>query len=121
MISNLDDLRVWTRDYALGKLISPAMKQEQDKFQDAPSEGVGALYGLALENLNGWLGHNGNIFSYMAFPYYHPDEKITLVVLANSGSLKAIKQVWTMLQDIAQIISPSHPWVAIPPDGNPTE
>ena len=27
MISTLDDLRVWTRDLAIGKLLSPAMKQ----------------------------------------------------------------------------------------------
>jgi D-alanyl-D-alanine carboxypeptidase len=46
MISTLDDLRVWTRDLAIGKLISPAMKQEQQQFLPAPGEGEGALYGL---------------------------------------------------------------------------
>jgi D-alanyl-D-alanine carboxypeptidase len=63
MISTLDDLRVWTRDLAIGKLISPAMKQEQQQFLPAPGEGEGALYGLAMENQNGWIGHNGNIFT----------------------------------------------------------
>ena len=29
MISTLDDMRVWTRDLAMGKLLSPAMKREQ--------------------------------------------------------------------------------------------
>jgi hypothetical protein len=32
MISTLDDMRVWTRDLALGKLLSPAMKRERDRF-----------------------------------------------------------------------------------------
>jgi D-alanyl-D-alanine carboxypeptidase len=63
MISTLDDLRVWTPDLAIGKLISPAMKQEQQQFLPAPGEGEGALYGLAMENQNGWIGHNGNIFT----------------------------------------------------------
>ena len=61
MISTLDDMRVWTRDLAIGKLLSPAMKRERDRFLQAPPEGDGALYGLALENQNGWIGHNGNI------------------------------------------------------------
>src|SRR5262249_14148905 len=65
MISTLDDMRVWARELALGKLISPAMKREQHQFLPAPPEGDGALYGLALENQNGWIGHNGNINSYM--------------------------------------------------------
>src|SRR5262245_29100876 len=64
MISTLDDMRVWTRDLAVGKLLSPAMKRERDRFLPAPAEGDGALYGLALENQNGWIGHNGNILSY---------------------------------------------------------
>src|SRR5262249_11894621 len=61
MISTLDDMRVWTRDLAIGKLISPAMKRERDDFLPAPPEGDGALYGLAIENQHGWIGHNGNI------------------------------------------------------------
>jgi D-alanyl-D-alanine carboxypeptidase len=69
MISTLGDLRVWARALALGKLISPAMKREQQRFLPAPPEGDGARYGLALENQNGWIGHNGNIYSYMVYPY----------------------------------------------------
>ena len=30
MISTLDDMRVWTKDLAQGKLLSPAMKQERN-------------------------------------------------------------------------------------------
>jgi hypothetical protein len=31
MISTLNDMRVWARDLALGKLISPAMKRPADQ------------------------------------------------------------------------------------------
>jgi D-alanyl-D-alanine carboxypeptidase len=112
MISTLDDLRVWARDLAIGKLISPAMKRERDQFLPAPPEGDGALYGLAIENQNGWIGHNGNIMSYMAYPYYLPAEQITMVVLLNSGA--DIPGSWVMVQDITRIISPNHPFSNLP-------
>jgi D-alanyl-D-alanine carboxypeptidase len=111
MISTLDDLRVWAHIYAVGKLISPAMKREQQKFLPADDEGVGAKYGLGIENQNGWLGHNGNIFSYMVFPYYLPEEGITMVVMLNSGA--NVAGAWRLMQDITAIITPNHPWTGL--------
>ena len=112
MISTLDDMRVWTRDLAIGKLISPAMKREQHQFLPAPPEGDGALYGLALEHQNGWIGHNGNIMSYMVYPYYLPSERMTMVVMLNSGA--DIPGSWLMIQDITRIISPNNVWPGLP-------
>jgi D-alanyl-D-alanine carboxypeptidase len=112
MISTLEDMRVWVREFAIGNLLSPAMKRERDQFLPAPPEGEGALYGLAIENQNGWVGHNGNIMSYMAYPYYLPEERITLVVLINSGV--DVPGSWVMIQDITRIISPNHPWPGLP-------
>ena len=68
MISTLDDMRVWTRDLALGKLLSPAMKKERDRFLPAPPEGDGALYGLALENQNGWIGQYLELYGLPLLP-----------------------------------------------------
>ncbi len=112
MISTLDDMRVWARDLAIGKLISPAMKRERDRFLPAPPEGEGARYGLAIENQNGWIGHNGNIMSYMAYPYYLPAERITMVVLLNSGV--DVPGSWAMMQDITRIITPNNLWPGLP-------
>ena len=112
MISTLDDMRVWARDFAMGKLLSPAMKRERDRFLPAPQEGDGALYGLAIENQNGWIGHNGNIMSYMAYPYYLPSERITMVVLLNSGV--DVPGSWAMMQDITRIITPNNLWPGLP-------
>jgi D-alanyl-D-alanine carboxypeptidase len=112
MVSTLEDLRIWTRDLALGKLISPAMKQAQHEFLPAPGEGDGAKYGLALEYQNGWIGHNGNTNTYMAYPYYLPEERITLVVMLNSGV--DIPGTWRLMQDVAPIVSPRHPWSGLP-------
>lgn len=112
MISTLDDMHVWARDLATGKLISPTMKQEQQQFLSAPQEGDGALYGLALENQNGWIGHNGNILSYMVYPYYLPSERMTMVVMLNSGA--DIPGSWKLIQDITRIISPRNVWPGLP-------
>ena len=112
MISTLDDMRVWTRDFAMGKLLSPAMKRDRDRFLPAPQEGDGASYGLAIENQNGWIGHNGNIMSYMAYPYYLPSERITMVVLLNSGV--DVPGSWAMMQDITRIITPGNLWPGLP-------
>jgi D-alanyl-D-alanine carboxypeptidase len=112
MISTLDDLRIWTRDLATGKLISPAMKKEQQQFLPAPAEGDGALYGLALENQNGWIGHNGNILSYMVYPYYLPSDQTTMVVMLNTGA--DIPGSWRLIQDITRIISPKNIWPDLP-------
>ena len=61
---------------------------------------------------NGWIGHNGNLMSYMAYPYYLPAERITLVVLINSGV--DVPGSWVMMQDITRIISPNRPWPGLP-------
>jgi D-alanyl-D-alanine carboxypeptidase len=45
MVSTLDDLRVWTRDLALGKLISPAMKRAQHQFLPAPERAMARCTG----------------------------------------------------------------------------
>ena len=112
MISTLEDMGVWTRLFATGALFSPAMKVERDRFLSAPGEGEGALYGLGAEYQNGWIGHNGNTLSYMAYPYYLPAEDITMVVLLNSGA--DIRGSWRLIQDIAAIVSPKNPWTNLP-------
>jgi D-alanyl-D-alanine carboxypeptidase len=100
------------RDLAIGKLISPAMKRTRDRFLPAPALGETALYGLAIENQNGWIGHHGNMLSYIAYPYYLPAERITMVVLLNSGV--DVPGSWAIMQDITRIISPNNLWPGLP-------
>ncbi|MGH6826734.1 serine hydrolase domain-containing protein [Methyloceanibacter sp.] len=114
MVSTVDDLHVWVRDLATGKLLSLAAQREREKFQIAPSEGDGALYGLGVEYQFGWIGHNGNITGYQTYAYYLPFEKTTMVVMVNSNA-DAVG-VWNFVRDIVKIISPDHPWPA-PPSG----
>jgi D-alanyl-D-alanine carboxypeptidase len=112
MVSTVEDLRVWAQDLATGKLLSPAMQRERESFLLAPSEGEGSLYGLGVENQNGWIGHNGNIAGYQSYAYYLPAERIAMVVLVNSNA--DLLGVWSLVSAVVNIITPEHPWPAAP-------
>ena len=115
MVSTLDDLHVWARSLATGKLLSPAGQREREQFLLAPSEGKGSLYGLGLENQNGWIGHNGNITGYQAYAYYLPFRRMTMVMLVNSNA--DALGVWHFVSGIVRIVAPDHLWP--PPPSNP--
>jgi hypothetical protein len=50
--------------------------------------------------------------SYMVYPYYLPSERMTMVVMLNSGA--EVPGSWRMMQDIARIISPNNVWPGLP-------
>jgi D-alanyl-D-alanine carboxypeptidase len=112
LASTLDDTHTWIRDAATGKLVSPASQREREQFQLAPSEGTGSLYGLGLENQNGWIGHNGNTPGFQTYAYYLPPEDTTMVVMVNSSI--DLVGVWNLVSDIVKVVSPAHPWPAPP-------
>lgn len=112
MVSTLDDLRIWAPSVATGGLLSPAAQTERLRFLPAPSEGDGALYGLGLENQNGWIGHNGNLDGYQSYAYYLPAEDTTLIMLVNSNV--EVLEVWNFFTTIANIVSPAHTWTPPP-------
>ncbi len=76
------------------------------------SEGTGSLYGLGVENQNGWIGHNGNIAGFQTYAYYLPPEGKTVVVLVNSNADPL--GVWNFFTEIVKIVSLDHPWPAPP-------
>jgi D-alanyl-D-alanine carboxypeptidase len=112
MFSTLDDVGTWARGVATGTLLSSAAQAARLEFLPAPSEGDGALYGLALEYQNGWIGHNGNIAGYLTYAYYLPEQLTTLVMSVNSNV--EVIGVWEMFSDIVGVVSPNHPWPGIP-------
>jgi len=113
MISNIDDLRHWARDVATGTLLKPATQRERTKFRTAPGEG-GATYGLALQNYNGWISHDGNIAGYVTYPFYLPAERTTMVVAFNSNA-NPLGSAQTM-RAITKVITPKHLWPIPTPD-----
>ena len=109
MISNLRDIGVWTRALAKGRLITPALQRERERFLPAEAEGHNAKYGLALELQSGvWKGHNGNISGFMTYPYYLPEERMTVVMLINAST--NVLGSWFMFGSIINTVAPNHRW-----------
>ena len=112
MVSTLDDLRVWARDLATGALLTPATQWEREQFLPAPDEGEGVVYGFGMTDNSGWRGHDGNVLGYVAYPFYLPDQEMTLVVLLNSA-VNILESV-DLMQAITRIISPDNVWPGPP-------
>jgi D-alanyl-D-alanine carboxypeptidase len=109
MISNVDDIATFTRALGTGKLITQAMKRERDKGLPASSEGVGASYGLAYElHPGGWQGHNGRIPGWTTYPYYLPEQKLTIVVSLNTSA--NVLAGWDLYQQVVATVTPDNPF-----------
>ncbi|MEU2286989.1 serine hydrolase domain-containing protein [Streptomyces sp. NPDC013178] len=113
MISTLDDLRVWARTVATGKLpdgdtlISPAVQKQ--RLTTPPTTIPGAGYGLGIFNVQGWIGHNGSLPGYESLTVYLPSAQTTLVVVLNTDISYKNEEPSTLFGDaITTIISPDH-------------
>lgn len=113
MISNLDDLRVWARTVATGRLpdgrilISPATQKQ--RLTTPPSAIPGAGYGLGIFDVHGWIGHNGSLPGYESLTLYLPSARTTLVVLLNTDIAHQGSEPGTLLGEaITRIATPGH-------------
>ncbi|MFE0192025.1 serine hydrolase domain-containing protein [Streptomyces sp. NPDC059008] len=113
MISNLQDLRVWARTVATGKLpgggdlISPDLQKQRLTTPPTPIPGIG--YGLGIFSVQGWIGHNGSLPGYESLVVYLPSARATLVVLLNSDIDHDNKEPTTLLgEEITKIVTPGH-------------
>ena len=82
MVSTLEDLQVWLRALASGKLLSPRMHREQ--LQIAPHSGTdGSGYGLGVVLARGWLGHSGGVAGSMCNAYINPQNNTMIIQYFN--------------------------------------
>ncbi|MER6977314.1 serine hydrolase domain-containing protein [Streptomyces carpinensis] len=113
MISNLDDLRVWARTVATGRLpdghilISPATQKQRLTTPPTPIPGAG--YGLGIFDVHGWIGHNGSLPGYESLTVYLPSARATLVVLLNTDIDHKGSEPSTLFGEaITKIVTPGH-------------
>ncbi len=82
MISNLNDLSVWSELLATGTLLSP--ETQAARLQVVPmAEGSPVRYGLGIMELFGFYGHNGGIAGYSTIMLHDPDDGSTIVIATN--------------------------------------
>lgn len=105
MISDLHDLHIWAKALATGTLLSPAIQHQRERF--VPATGVPPVrYGFGLYEVNGWIGHDGEVPGYESLVLYLPAQEATLVILTNTD---AIGEPTKMLGEaVTKIITPGH-------------
>ncbi|MGW0998413.1 serine hydrolase domain-containing protein [Streptomyces sp. NPDC002520] len=113
MISTLDDLRVWARTVATGRLpdgrrlISAATQRERLITPRTPIPGTG--YGLGIFDVHGWIGHNGSLPGYECLTVHLPSARATIVVLLNADIHHAGQEPSTLVGEaVTKIVSPGH-------------
>ncbi|MFD7833647.1 serine hydrolase domain-containing protein [Streptomyces sp. NPDC059761] len=106
MISDLEDLKTWSKVLATGTLLKPATQAERLKVVDAlPGTG----YGLGIFNVQGWIGHNGSLPGYQALAVYLPEAKATLAVMLNTDiSYKGAEPSTLFGEAITKVVTPDH-------------
>lgn len=91
MISNLEDLEVWTGALARGELLSEAAHEEQLDWVDIPEEGeVDTRYGCGVLYIDGLIGHDGRQPGYDAAIFYYPPRDTIMVALLNKAEETSI-------------------------------
>lgn len=89
IISDLEDLRIWTRALGKGKLISPAMHKESFKwvYPESKYNPLDQKYGLGIGALGDWVGHSGGEPGYLNSSCYNPVEDSIIIVFFNKLSI----------------------------------
>jgi len=89
IISDLEDLKIWTRALGKGKLISPAMHKESFKwvYPESKVNPLDQKYGLGIGVMGDWVGHTGGEPGYMNYSYYNPVEDSIIIISFNKLSI----------------------------------
>ncbi|MEU6386199.1 serine hydrolase domain-containing protein [Streptomyces bauhiniae] len=113
MVSNLDDMRVWSRTVATGRfpdgerMVSPATQRQ--RLLTPPTGYPDAGYGLGIFDVHGWIGHNGSLPGYESLTVYLPSARTSLVVLLNTDIAHDGQEPSTLFgQAVTKVISPGH-------------
>ncbi|MEW6554312.1 MAG: serine hydrolase domain-containing protein [Actinomycetota bacterium] len=114
MVSTLEDLRVWGRALAEGQLLSPGLREEMTSgMLEMPGIaeffGHGMLYGLAVIDFGGWLGHGGMQPGYTSAVYFLPQKEATVVTMVNISD--ADEQGTRLFMQVTEVVFPGEtPW-----------
>jgi D-alanyl-D-alanine carboxypeptidase len=82
VVSDLADMTVWAVALGKGTLLRPDTQAQ--RISNGSSVVPGTSYDFAIFNVNGWLGHNGDIPGYTTVVVYLPERDASLVVFTNS-------------------------------------
>lgn len=121
MISTLDDLHRYAKPLATGQLLSAQMQAERLKWSPEsekpfskavntflpPGTTVDYKYGFQIIDMDGGIGHAGNVPGYNTFFSYNPQQDATVIILANAQQVpdSQKQQLISPVYSIAKLIS----------------
>ncbi|MFF4455044.1 serine hydrolase domain-containing protein [Streptomyces goshikiensis] len=115
MTSTMDDLRSWVPTLVSGRLPDGDRLLEPDtqaqRLHVLPTGHPGVRYGLGIADIDGWVGHNGELPGYETIAVRLPQARATLVIVVNSdvdgkfGSLSGL-----IAHAVTKIVTPEHVW-----------
>jgi len=104
MISNLPDLKIYSKALASGSMISPESQKERLKLVKT---GVSKFisYGPGILSLGGFLGHNGGITGFNTTMCYNPELDALILVSVNEYGVEGGKSDAVFVK-LAEILYP---------------
>ncbi|MFD3934859.1 serine hydrolase domain-containing protein [Streptomyces sp. NPDC058611] len=107
-ISTLDDLHAWVPALVDGRLLTPATQAQRMRTEPVGVPGIS--YGLGIADVNGWLGHNGELPGYETIAAQLPQDKTTMVIMVNSDMDEGGSYSTTLGKAVTEVITPDHLW-----------
>ena len=100
------DVAVWGRALATGELLDPDMQAQRLTF--FPTGDPNAKYGLGIVDINGLVGHNGELSGYMSQTARRESDGTVIVVLSNLMIAPDLTEPATAISElISRAIPPS--------------
>jgi D-alanyl-D-alanine carboxypeptidase len=92
------DMTVWATALATGELLDPAMQAQRLTWY--PTSDPHAKYGLGVVDINGLVGHNGEISGFMSQATRREADGTTIVVLTNLTTAPDTAEPATVLSEL---------------------
>lgn len=122
MLSNIKDLKKWVKILVQGQLLSKETQQERLTFVTpspipGPFQGPFLKYGLGIEKLGPFLGHEGDIPGYNCSMNYLAKHDATFIVILNRDSSFSDERSFpsdeatTLFKKLSKVVFPNEvPW-----------
>jgi D-alanyl-D-alanine carboxypeptidase len=86
IVSTVPDMLTYAKLVGTGVGLSPATFKLRQTWGPLTTTGLRVQYGLGLQQLGDWIGHNGEIFGLTDDVLYLPSAGASLVVMANNST-----------------------------------
>lgn len=90
LVSTVPDMTRYAPMLATGQGLTPPIAAQRQTWGPLTKTGPRVQYGLGILQLGDWVGHDGSIFGYSDMVFYLPQQRATVVVMANAGDGDAV-------------------------------